>query len=65
MHLNVVDELLHHQGHCPLLAGQTRHLHAKLPGRQLQVVLIEKNTNTDGRTDMYTANTRAQTDGQK
>lgn len=40
MHLNVVNELLDHQGHRSLIVGQTRNLHAKLSGGKLWVELF-------------------------
>lgn len=48
VHLDVVDEFLHQLGHCSLLTGQTRQLHAELPRRQLRIVL-EEHRNTERR----------------
>lgn len=39
VHLQVVDELLNHQRHRPLVIGQPSHFHPELPGRQLRIEL--------------------------
>lgn len=44
MHLNVVDKLLHYQGHCPLVISQTRNFHSELSGGKLWIKLY-KDTN--------------------
>lgn len=48
VHLDVIDEFLHQLRHHPLLAGQTGQLHSKLSRRQLRIILVYKNTNTEG-----------------
>lgn len=41
MHLNVVDKLLHDQGHRSLVVGQARNFHSKLSGGELWIKLFE------------------------
>jgi len=47
VHLNVVDELLHHQGHHPLVVRQTRNLHAELSGGKLRIKLSRDTRHRD------------------
>lgn len=63
MHLDVVNQLLHHQGHRPLVVSQTRNLHSELSGGELWIKLFIDTNSADSHkhTDMLRmyANTQA------
>lgn len=54
MHLDVVNQLLHYQGHRPLVISQTRNLHSELSGGELWIKLFIDTNSADSHkhTDM-------------